>query len=140
MSGGRTQRNTRSPGIETSSPNGYVTRSTVCPSSVSARMRWYSLNGVPRGSKNGSGAIIRMWDKHEILGRVAEVRQRSGLTVALTCSGPEGGDVGLARLRGGEPGVVDFLLVARDLPLRRLALVLPEGLHGRGVRQAVEPR
>ena len=23
-------------------------------------MRWYSLNGVPRGSKNGSGAIIRM--------------------------------------------------------------------------------
>src|SRR3954471_2581321 len=23
-------------------------------------MRWYSLKGVPRGSKNGSGAIIRM--------------------------------------------------------------------------------
>ena len=23
-------------------------------------MRWYSLNGVPRGSKNGSGASIRM--------------------------------------------------------------------------------
>jgi hypothetical protein len=23
-------------------------------------MRWNSLNGVPRGSKNGSGAIIRM--------------------------------------------------------------------------------
>src|SRR5580765_1545470 len=60
MNGGRRQRNTRSPGIETSSPNGYVTRSTVCPRSVRARMRWNSLNGVPRGSKNGSGAIIRM--------------------------------------------------------------------------------
>jgi hypothetical protein len=23
-------------------------------------MRWYSLKGVPRGSKNGSGAIMRM--------------------------------------------------------------------------------
>jgi hypothetical protein len=23
-------------------------------------MRWYSLNGVPRGSKNGSGASIRI--------------------------------------------------------------------------------
>jgi hypothetical protein len=23
-------------------------------------MRWYSLNGVPLGSKNGSGASIRM--------------------------------------------------------------------------------
>ena len=30
------------------------------PSAISARMRWNSLNGVPRGSKNGSGAIIRM--------------------------------------------------------------------------------
>jgi hypothetical protein len=27
---------------------------------VSALIRWYSLNGVPRGSKNGSGASIRM--------------------------------------------------------------------------------
>ena len=27
----------------------------------SARMRWYSLNGVPRGSKNGSGAIMRIF-------------------------------------------------------------------------------
>ena len=53
-------RNTRSPGIATSWPNGYVTRSTSWPRSVSARMRWNSLNGVPRGSKNGSGAIIRM--------------------------------------------------------------------------------
>ncbi len=43
-----------------SRPNGYVTRSTVWPSPVSARIRWYSLNGVPRGSKNGSGAIINM--------------------------------------------------------------------------------
>src|SRR5215212_1986767 len=58
--GGRAQRNTRSPGSSTSLPNGYVTRSTVWPRSSSARMRWYSLNGVPRGSKNGSGAIIRM--------------------------------------------------------------------------------
>ena len=58
--GGRTHRNTRRPVIETSCPNGYVTRSTVWPSSRSARMRWYSLNGVPRGSKKGSGAIIRM--------------------------------------------------------------------------------
>src|SRR5215210_4920070 len=32
----------------------------VWPRSSSARMRWYSLKGVPRGSKNGSGAIIRM--------------------------------------------------------------------------------
>ena len=24
-------------------------------------MRWYSLNGVPRGSKNGSGAIMRIF-------------------------------------------------------------------------------
>jgi hypothetical protein len=23
-------------------------------------MRWYSLNGVPRGSKNGSGASMRI--------------------------------------------------------------------------------
>ena len=44
----------------TSCPNGYVTRSTSCPSVVRALMRWNSLNGVPRGSKNGSGAIIRM--------------------------------------------------------------------------------
>ena len=29
------------------------------PSSTSALMRWYSLNGVPRGSKNGSGASMR---------------------------------------------------------------------------------
>ena len=58
---------TRSPGIATSWPNGYVTRSTVCPSSSSARMRWYSLNGVPRGSKNGSGAIIRMCISGEYL-------------------------------------------------------------------------
>ena len=27
-------------------------------------MRWYSLNGVPRGSKNGSGASIRMRTAH----------------------------------------------------------------------------
>src|SRR6187431_1511859 len=60
MSGGRAQRNTRRPGSETSRPNGYVTRSTVCPSSSRARIRWYSLKGVPRGSKNGSGAIIRI--------------------------------------------------------------------------------
>ena len=59
--GGRRHRKTRSPGSETSRPNGYVTRSTVWPSSASARMRWYSLNGVPRGSKNGSGAIIRIF-------------------------------------------------------------------------------
>src|SRR5262245_42333442 len=50
----------RSPLISTSFPNGYVTRSTVWPSEVSARMRWNSEKGVPRGSKNGSGAIIRM--------------------------------------------------------------------------------
>ena len=49
------------PGSDTSLPNGYVTRSTVWPSSSSARMRWYSLNGVPRGSKNGSGAIMRIF-------------------------------------------------------------------------------
>ena len=59
--GGRRQRNTRRPGSDTSRPNGYVTRSTVWPSSSSAQMRWYSLNGVPRGSKNGSGAIIRIF-------------------------------------------------------------------------------
>src|SRR5262245_29207281 len=60
MKGGRRQRMMRSPGSSTDRPNGYVTRSTVCPSVVSARMRWYSENGVPRGSKNGSGAIIKM--------------------------------------------------------------------------------
>ena len=58
--GGRPARCTRSPGNVTSRPNGYVTKSTVCPRSVRARIRWYSLNGVPRGSKNGSGAIIRI--------------------------------------------------------------------------------
>ena len=30
-------------------------------------MRWYSLNGVPRGSKNGSGAIIRIFISGESL-------------------------------------------------------------------------
>jgi hypothetical protein len=29
-------------------------------------MRWYSLKGVPRGSKNGSGASIRMRTSHYI--------------------------------------------------------------------------
>jgi hypothetical protein len=48
------------PGMVTACPNGYVTRSTSWPSVVRARMRWNSLNGVPRASKNGSGAIIRM--------------------------------------------------------------------------------
>src|SRR6185436_16085758 len=50
----------RRPGISTSRPNGYVARSTVWPSDVSARMRWNSENAVPRGSNNGSGAIIKM--------------------------------------------------------------------------------
>ena len=40
MNGGRRHRKTRSPGRVTSWPNGYVTRSTVWPSSSSARIRW----------------------------------------------------------------------------------------------------
>src|SRR5512140_2278480 len=92
--GGRSDRKIRSPGISTFSPNGYVTRSTVCPSSRSARMRWYSLNGVPRGSKNGSGAIIRIRmngrvDGRKALGIVAEGREdtRGRLTVSMSRDG-----------------------------------------------------
>src|SRR5262249_34418832 len=33
-------------------------------------MRWNSLNGVPRGSKNGSGAIIRMRTVRVIFSRI----------------------------------------------------------------------
>ena len=58
--GGRRLRNTRRPGIVTSCAERIGDQIDLWPSAVSALMRWNSLNGVPRGSKNGSGAIMRM--------------------------------------------------------------------------------
>src|SRR5512145_1898571 len=41
-------------------------------------MRWYSLNGVPRGSKNGSGAIMRIFMKSQFAdGRTTDRRDSS---------------------------------------------------------------
>ena len=39
-------------------------------------MRWYSLNGVPRGSKNGSGASIRIRSGVEAACGIAFTRGR----------------------------------------------------------------
>jgi hypothetical protein len=54
-------RRMRTLGMITSVPTWYVNKSISYPNDDNADSRWYTLIGVPRGSKNGSGASINIF-------------------------------------------------------------------------------
>jgi len=64
---------------------------------VRARMRWNSENGVPRGSKNGSGAIIRMCME-------ARPDRAGGVTKPTCYTTPPGATAAPAQTMADSPG------------------------------------